>query len=168
MAAITDRLPPVVVIYDSRGKRATKHFEDAHAAKRFYLAKMRDGKNPAVGEGTTPSDWAVEDEETAELNAAVEAAQAGDVGPAVLSVQKPQGVNPNATTRALVAGRALAKWGHARGIQPGMVAEVDAEFGKPNAVESEIHLRNAYHAIRGYFEALGMPVPEITSAGDVS
>lgn len=156
--AIADDLQ-VTVEYDSRGKRTTKHFEDVYAGKRFYIAKMKDGKNPAVVGQATPDDWKPADPETEELNAAVQAAQAGDVGPATLSVPKATGINPNATTRALAAGKCLARHGHAGGVTEAMIAEVDAEFGKPNAVESGIHLRNAYHAIRGFFEANGMAIP---------
>ena len=160
MAAIANDLQ-VTIEYDSRGKRVTKHFEDVFAGRRWFLAKDRDGKNPRVVNGATPADWHA-GPETDELTATVAAnAQGRDVGPATLSVPKPQGVNPNATTRALVAGRVLARHGHAAGVTDAMVAEVDAEFGKANAVESEIHLRNAYHAIRGYFETLGMPIPGV-------
>lgn len=159
MALVANELT-VTVEYDSRGKRVTKHFEDVFAGRRWFLAKERDGKNPKVV-GATPADWQADPEAT-ELNATVAAAQGGDVGPATLSVPKPQGVNPRAVTRALVAGRVLARHGHAAGVTEAMVAEVDAEFGKANAVESEIHIRNAYHAIRGYFEALGMPIPQVT------
>ncbi len=170
MAAITDRLPEVDIEYDSRGKRATKHFEDAHAAKRFFTAKLNDGKNPTVkGDGSItlddgaialdPAGMVAVDADLAALNANVAAAKGGDVGPATLSLPKATGVNCNATTRALVAGKVLAKYGHAGGVTEAMIAEVDAEFGKPNAVESGIHLRNAYHAIRGFFEANGMAIP---------
>ncbi|WP_152099010.1 hypothetical protein [Lacipirellula parvula] len=109
--------------------------------------------------GATPADWVPANEEAAELNATVTAAQGGDVGPATLSAPKPQRVNARATTRALAAGHTLGRHGHAAGVTDAMIAEVDAEFGKANPVESEIHLRNAYHVIRGYFEALGMPIP---------
>jgi hypothetical protein len=44
-----DRKPiPVAVEYTSRGKRVTKTFPDAYAAKRFYTAKHRAGANPRV------------------------------------------------------------------------------------------------------------------------
>src|SRR3712207_2098053 len=44
-----DRQPtPVTVEYTSRGKRVRRTFPDAHAAKRFYAAKHRAGKDPKV------------------------------------------------------------------------------------------------------------------------
>jgi DNA invertase Pin-like site-specific DNA recombinase len=48
MAAISNRFPPVVVEYDCRGTRKQKEFSSSHEAKRFYVAKDRDGKNPTV------------------------------------------------------------------------------------------------------------------------
>ena len=46
--AISDRMPHVKVEYDCNGRRKTKHFTDAYLARQFYMAKLRDGKNPAV------------------------------------------------------------------------------------------------------------------------
>ena len=54
MATATTTKPPVSVEYDCRGKRATKEFEDANAAKRFYATKDQLGKNPKVLETETP------------------------------------------------------------------------------------------------------------------
>lgn len=48
MTVISGRMPPVLVEYDSRGKRVIKRFEDAYAARRFYTAKDKQGKNPKV------------------------------------------------------------------------------------------------------------------------
>ena len=45
---ISNRQPPVAVEYDCRGKRETKTFTDAYAARRFYVAKLNAGKNPTV------------------------------------------------------------------------------------------------------------------------
>lgn len=45
---ISNRTPPVAVEYDARGKRATKQFTDCYAARRFYVAKLKAGKNPKV------------------------------------------------------------------------------------------------------------------------
>jgi hypothetical protein len=39
---------PVIVEYDSRGKRVTKRFPDAFKARAFYLAKFKAGCNPKV------------------------------------------------------------------------------------------------------------------------
>jgi hypothetical protein len=65
------------------------------------------------------------------------------------------GVNPKALARAFVAGKVLAKHGHANGCPDELVAEVDAAYGKANAIESGICLRNAWHALRGYMLAGG-------------
>lgn len=40
--------PQVRVEYDSRCKRASKTFDDPYAARRFYVAKLKAGKNPRV------------------------------------------------------------------------------------------------------------------------
>lgn len=156
----------VTIEYDSRGKRATKHFEDVYAGKRFYIAKLNSGKSPAVVGQPTPEDWQPADPETEERNATIANAQGGDVGPATIALPVVAaapaarlGVNPGAVTRALVAGKVLGRFGHANGVTEVMIQIVDAEFGKPNPVESGIHLRNAYHAIKGFFEANGMAIP---------
>ena len=57
------------------------------------------------------------------------------------------GVAKGANTRAAVAGRVVAYHGLAAGITDGMVAEVNAEFGKPNDIESGICHRYAWHAV---------------------
>lgn len=48
MSAISRRSPRVSVEYTCRGQRKEKHFEDAHTAKRFYVAKFKAGMNPKV------------------------------------------------------------------------------------------------------------------------
>lgn len=49
MSSISGRMPPVAVEYDgAKGQRVTKQFADAYAARRFYAAKHRAGKNPRV------------------------------------------------------------------------------------------------------------------------
>ena len=45
---ISCRMPAVIIEYDCRGKRKQKRFEDAFEARRFWVAKDRDGKNPKV------------------------------------------------------------------------------------------------------------------------
>lgn len=41
--------PPAVAIeYDRHGERVRKHFEDPWQAKRFYVAKLKAGKQPTV------------------------------------------------------------------------------------------------------------------------
>ena len=40
--------PAVLVEYDSHGKRVAKQFDNPAAARRFYLAKQRAGKRPAL------------------------------------------------------------------------------------------------------------------------
>ncbi len=56
---------------------------------------------------------------------------------------------PNAKTRAYFAGVVIARHGHAAGVTKEMVVELDAAYGKPNTVESEICLRDAWHCLRG-------------------
>ena len=46
--AISGRFPPVVIVYTCRGKRVSKRFDNPYVAKRFYAAKLKDGKNPEV------------------------------------------------------------------------------------------------------------------------
>lgn len=46
--AISGRSPAVQVEYDSRGQRVRKLFTDPYAARRFYVGKLKAGKNPAV------------------------------------------------------------------------------------------------------------------------
>ena len=46
--AISDRMPAVTIEYSCRNKRATKDFEDANEAKKFYAAKEKAGRNPKV------------------------------------------------------------------------------------------------------------------------
>lgn len=48
MSSISNRLPSVTVEYDSRGKRVSKYFTDAYAARKFYINKFREGKNPHI------------------------------------------------------------------------------------------------------------------------
>lgn len=45
---ISTRLPAVAIEYDCRGQRVTKTFTDAFAARRFFIAKEKAGKNPCV------------------------------------------------------------------------------------------------------------------------
>lgn len=40
--------PDVLIWYDSRDKRISKRFSDAYAARRFYAAKLKAGKNPKL------------------------------------------------------------------------------------------------------------------------
>lgn len=39
---------PIAVEYDANGKRTTKEFKDHFAARRFYVAKLKEGRNPKV------------------------------------------------------------------------------------------------------------------------
>lgn len=48
---ISNRLPPVRVEYDRGGKRVARTFTDAYAARRFYAAKQKAGRNPTVKKG---------------------------------------------------------------------------------------------------------------------
>jgi len=46
---ISCRMPAVIVEYDlPDGKRKQKRFEDAFEARRFWIAKDKNGKNPKV------------------------------------------------------------------------------------------------------------------------
>ena len=42
---------PVAVEYDCRGRRVTKVFASAYAARRFWIAKDKAGKNPQIKKG---------------------------------------------------------------------------------------------------------------------
>jgi hypothetical protein len=120
--AISTRLPAVDVEYDARGKRTTKHFEDANEAKAFYVAKEKAGKNPRVVAGTLDA-------------------------PATATTKK----EPPAAkvTRTEVVGRVLARHGLDAKLD-NLIAEVDAEFGTANPRESIFALRNARNAIKGF------------------
>ena len=48
---LTAPTPTVIVNYDARGKRASKTFSNPYLARRFFLAKEKAGKNPAVKKG---------------------------------------------------------------------------------------------------------------------
>ena len=51
--SISNRMPRVEVEYDCRGKRKTREFgDDVFAARRFWIAKDRAGKNPKVKKET--------------------------------------------------------------------------------------------------------------------
>src|SRR5690349_20257714 len=49
--AISNRLPPVRVEYDRNGSRVSKQFANAFEARRFYVAKAKQGRNPTVKKG---------------------------------------------------------------------------------------------------------------------
>jgi hypothetical protein len=51
MSSISNRLPPVIVQYDVRNGRRSKSFKDAYAARRFYIIKIKAGKNPTLKKG---------------------------------------------------------------------------------------------------------------------
>lgn len=51
MTAISNRLPKVPVVYDSRGRRATKTFDNAYVARRFYITKLNSGNHPTIQTG---------------------------------------------------------------------------------------------------------------------
>lgn len=46
--AISNRTAPVTVEYAAAGERCTKTFIDAHAGRRFYVAKDKAGMSPRV------------------------------------------------------------------------------------------------------------------------
>lgn len=41
----------ITVSYEKRGRREYKHFTDAYAARRFYVAKFKAGRAPRVHGG---------------------------------------------------------------------------------------------------------------------
>lgn len=45
---ISNRQPPVAVEYDGRAGRERREFADPFVARRFYAAKLRAGRAPAV------------------------------------------------------------------------------------------------------------------------
>jgi hypothetical protein len=51
MTAISSRMPRVTVEYDCRGQRKAKTFDCAYEARRFYIAKFKQEKNPKVIKG---------------------------------------------------------------------------------------------------------------------
>jgi len=79
--------------------------------------------------------------------------------PAAPVLVKTPGVNPNARTRAGFAGLVIAQMGHANGITPNMVGMLCTMYGVQNATESQICLRNAWHAIGQYCKANGITPP---------
>lgn len=94
----------------------------------------------------TPSD---------DVMALLMAVQAGEIDPKQAAVLLPSrkatmGVSPTQKTRAYYAGVVLGKYGMAVGVTKEMIAEVDAAYNRPNPIESEICLRNAWHAIRAF------------------
>lgn len=141
--AIGTASPPVSVEYDwgSNGQRRTKRFDDAHAAKSFYTAKDKAGKNPKVtaADGATLKD---------QVGKKIEVAPGpGKIPPP--SKQTAPGVRPM-RTRPYLAGVIIARHGLASGVTPAMVAELDEAYGKPNPTESQFCLKNAWHACRAF------------------
>ena len=45
---ISTRMPAVIVEYDTAKGRMSKRFEDAYQARRFFVAKDREDRNPKV------------------------------------------------------------------------------------------------------------------------
>jgi hypothetical protein len=44
--------PRVGIEYDARGKRMIRYFANAYQARRFYLVKLSQGKNPVIRKGS--------------------------------------------------------------------------------------------------------------------
>jgi len=136
--AISDRTPSVSVEYENRGKRATKKFDDANAAKKFYAAKDKAGKKPKVTAGKLP------------------ASDKADASASDKTDAKPVGVSKSTTARPFLAAQILAKHGLEVGVTDLMVEELDAlvvETGsrsKANPRESRFCLGNAWHTLAGY------------------
>jgi DNA invertase Pin-like site-specific DNA recombinase len=60
--------PPVIVEYDCRGKRTQKTFEDAYAARRWFVAKDKAGRNPRIVSSKPESELRVAAREPAEAS----------------------------------------------------------------------------------------------------
>ena len=144
MTAISNRLPAVTVEYDWRntGKRVTKEFEDANAAKKFYAKKLKDGKNPKLVEADASAPANTKQSVTEKLTT-TDKPKTGDDKPV------PQGVS-HKLTRPYFAGVVIQNHGVEAGVTAAMVTEVDKLYGQPNPRESRFCLKNAWHAIRGY------------------
>lgn len=54
-----------------------------------------------------------------------------------------------------LAGTIIAKYGLTAGVNPEMVAELDAVYGEANPAGSFGRLRNAWHVVRGYKGLVG-------------
>lgn len=99
-----------------------------------------------------------------DVEAAAQAPQATNVAPAVVPSDPVKRANPGvlatARTRPYAAGKALAI-AFTKGLSEigvtskALVDAVDAEYGA-NPRETRFALRNGYHAIRGFCEAMGI------------
>jgi hypothetical protein len=134
MTAITTLLSnvPVSIEYDLRGGRATKNFDDASAAKRFFVSKEKIGKNPRVVSTEPPSpEKKAEPKKTKKLK---------------ISKGRPY-----------YAGLVLSEIGleavAASGITDEMVARVDETSGKPNPTESLAWLKICFNVLAGAADA---------------
>lgn len=164
------------------GERETREFDDAYAARRFYVNKDKAGRNPRVKAGTLPTEDApatnalttnaaaaspAEDRAAARA-AAKRTATAAKAEPAPAQPAKAEDAaaskepatpkTPGVSltkTRYYYAAQIIKQHGHDAGVTDAMVAELDAAYAdgkKANAVESGIALRNAWAAIRGWCE----------------
>lgn len=152
MAAISTRQPAIEITYATAKGRRTKKFsgEELGEARTFYAKKLEAGADPQIT-GEKPANWdaPAADAETQELTDAVNAAIAAiAANPAPAKIRL--GVAPTAKTRAYFAGKIIAEFGHDKGVTPEMVKALDKAYGKANPTESEIMLRNAWHALRGF------------------
>ena len=132
MPAITDRSPPIAVVYDCRGGRVIKRFADAYAARRFYVAQLKAGRRPAVVNPNKENQMTTKAKKPRSKKPAAPAANGASKG------------------RNYFAGQIIKKHGLDADITDALVAQVDKLTGKPNPKESLFCLRNARHAIRGY------------------
>lgn len=48
MPSLSRPLIRTAIEYDCRGRRVVKHFDDCDAARRFFVAKDRQGKRPRL------------------------------------------------------------------------------------------------------------------------
>ena len=177
MTAISDRIPEVSVEYDIPGGRRLRHFEDAYEARRFYMAKDKEGKNPAVRKPQfEENDMAKKEQKPGKSQTDKKASGAPsrskprkevagpqpkpksdkaatrDTKPAQPTPEKkPMGVRLGRTVPFL-AGTVIRKHGMEGGVTPEMMREMAELRKSETAEEQKADLAWAWHAIRGYSE----------------
>ena len=145
MATATTNKPAGSVEYDCRGKRATKEFEDANAAKRFYATKDKAGKNPKVVNPEAPPKKA----KATKQDTTTPAKQAKPEAKPVDKPTNPPGVR-KCRSKGYLAGLLVMRHGLDAGMTDAMVAELDELTGKPSPGQSRFDLAFAWHAVRGW------------------
>jgi len=124
--------PPVVVEFYSRGKRASKKFTDPHAAKRFYTAKSKAGKNRKLKKSARTATKTTKAKKTASGKPT-----------------RPPGVRL-VKSAPYAAGLVLKKHGLEAGVTEDMVVEVGKIVGRQNPHQDWFNVRWRYGAsVRG-------------------